>query len=48
MIGGAPITQAYADEIGVESFAEDCTLAVDEVALLMVLTEKEVLSENFS
>ena len=37
MIGGAPVTRAYADEIGAEGFAEDCTAAVDEAARLMTL-----------
>ena len=37
MIGGAPITRAYADEIGAEGFAEDCASAVDEAARLMAL-----------
>jgi len=35
MIGGAPVSRAYADEIGAEGFAEDCTSAVDEAARLM-------------
>jgi len=37
MIGGAPVTRAYADEIGAEGFAEDCASAVDETARLMTL-----------
>jgi len=37
MIGGAPVTRQYADEIGAEGFAEDCTSAVDEAARLMKL-----------
>ncbi len=37
MIGGAPVTRAYADEIGAEGFAEDCASAVDEAARLMAL-----------
>ncbi|GAH64445.1 unnamed protein product [marine sediment metagenome] len=48
MIGGAPISQAYADEIGAEGFAEDCASAVDEASRLMALVEKEVLNEHFS
>jgi 5-methyltetrahydrofolate--homocysteine methyltransferase len=28
MIGGAPVTQAYADEIGADGYAKDSTLAV--------------------
>ena len=35
MIGGAPITREFADEIGVEGFAEDCASAVDEAIRLM-------------
>jgi len=37
MIGGAPVTRAYADEIGAEGFAEDCASAVDEASRLMEL-----------
>ncbi len=37
MIGEAPVSRAYADEIGAEGFAEDCTSAVDEAARLMAL-----------
>ncbi len=37
MIGGAPVTRAYADEIGAEGFAEDCASAVDEASRLMAL-----------
>ena len=37
MIGGAPVTREYADEIGAEGFAEDCVSAVDEAARLMAL-----------
>ena len=37
MIGGAPVSRAYADEIGAEGFAEDCASAVDEAARLMAL-----------
>jgi len=37
MIGGAPVTRSFADEIGAEGFAEDCTSAVDEAARLMAL-----------
>ncbi len=35
MIGGAPITREYADQIGVEGFAEDCAAAVDEATRLV-------------
>ena len=37
MIGGAPITREFADEIGAEGFAEDCASAVDEATRLMCL-----------
>lgn len=37
MIGGAPITREFADEIGAEGFAEDCASAVDEATRLMKL-----------
>jgi 5-methyltetrahydrofolate--homocysteine methyltransferase len=37
MIGGAPITREFADEIGAEGFAEDCISAVDEATRLMTL-----------
>lgn len=42
MIGGAPVSRAYADEIGAEGFAEDCASAVDEAARLMALAAKRV------
>ena len=35
MIGGAPITRQFADEIGVEGYADDCASAVDEADRLM-------------
>jgi len=35
MIGGAPTTREFADEIGAEGFAEDCASAVDEAIRLM-------------
>ena len=37
LIGGAPITREYADQIGAEGFAEDCASAVDEAVRLMKL-----------
>ncbi len=43
MIGGAPVSREFADEIGAEGFAEDCTSAVDEAARLMALIAKESL-----
>jgi 5-methyltetrahydrofolate--homocysteine methyltransferase len=39
MIGGAPVTRQYADEISAEGFAEDCALAVDEANRLMMLKQ---------
>lgn len=44
MIGGAPVTRAYADEIGAEGFAEDCASAVDEADRLMALVAKECVN----
>ncbi len=35
MIGGAPITREYADQIGAEGFAEDCASAVQEAERLL-------------
>lgn len=35
MIGGAPITREFADEIGAEGYAEDCVSAVDEALRLL-------------
>jgi len=35
MIGGAPITREFADDIGAEGFAEDCASAVDEAKRLI-------------
>jgi len=35
MIGGAPITREFANEIGAEGFAEDCVSAVDEAMRLV-------------
>ncbi len=35
MIGGAPITRQFADEIGAEGYADDCASAVDEADRLM-------------
>jgi 5-methyltetrahydrofolate--homocysteine methyltransferase len=37
MIGGAPVSRGYADEIGAEGFAPDCVSAVDEANRLMKL-----------
>lgn len=35
MIGGAPITRSYADQIGAEGYAEDCTASIDEAKRLL-------------
>jgi 5-methyltetrahydrofolate--homocysteine methyltransferase len=35
MIGGAPVTQAYADEIGADGYAADAASAVDTAKVLM-------------
>jgi len=35
MIGGAPLTQSYADEIGADGYAPDAASAVDEVKELL-------------
>jgi len=37
MIGGAPITRQFAEEIGAEGYADDCASAVDEADRLMKL-----------
>jgi 5-methyltetrahydrofolate--homocysteine methyltransferase len=37
MIGGAPITRQFADEVGIEGYADDCASAVDEADRLMKL-----------
>ena len=38
MIGGAPLTQSYADEIGADGYAPDAASAVDEAKQLLGLT----------
>lgn len=38
MIGGAPITREFADQIGADGFAEDCVSAIDEATRLMKLS----------
>jgi len=35
IIGGAPVTQNYADEIGADGYAPDAASAVDLVASLL-------------
>jgi len=37
VIGGAPVTQSYADEIGADGFAPDAASAVSEVKRLLNL-----------
>lgn len=37
MIGGAPVTRQFADDIGAEGYADDCVAAVDETSRLMKL-----------
>ena len=41
MIGGAPTTRDFADEVGAVGFADDCASAVDETVRLMELGLKE-------
>ena len=38
LIGGAPVTREFAEEIGADGFAEDCITAVDEALRLMSQT----------
>lgn len=35
MVGGAPLTQGYADEIGAEGYAPDASSAVDRAKELL-------------
>lgn len=35
MIGGAPVNQAWADEIGADAYCENCTLAVERAKALV-------------
>ena len=37
MIGGAPVTRAYADETGAEGFAAGCASAAGEATCLVAL-----------
>ena len=39
MIGGAPVSQAYADEIGADGYARDSTLAVLKAKALLGVSE---------
>jgi len=41
MIGGAPVSQAFADEIGADGYAKDSTLAVIKAKELMGVQDKE-------
>ena len=41
MIGGAPITRAFSDSIGIEGYADDCASAVDEAERLMELADQK-------
>lgn len=43
MVGGAPVSRAFADEIGAEGFAEDCVTAVEEANRLMTVRKEIVL-----
>lgn len=38
IIGGAPVTQRFADEIGADSFAKDAVTAVDKVKALLAIS----------
>ena len=40
MVGGAPVSQAFADEIGADGYAKDSTLAVMKAKALMGVGEK--------
>jgi 5-methyltetrahydrofolate--homocysteine methyltransferase len=41
VIGGAPVSDAMAAEVGADGFAPDCVTAVDEAARLKRLTEED-------
>ena len=38
MVGGAPVSQAFADEIGADGYAKDSTLAVVKAKALVGAT----------
>jgi 5-methyltetrahydrofolate--homocysteine methyltransferase len=40
MVGGAPVTQAFADEIGADGYAKDSTLAVAKARALLGVEEQ--------
>ena len=42
IIGGAPITQSYADSIGADSYAKDAATAVDKAKELINLTRLDI------
>ncbi len=44
MIGGAPVSREFADEIGAEGFAEDCVSAVDEA--IRLTTERPITNDK--
>ena len=37
MVGGAPVTQEFADEIGAEGYAPDAASAVDKARELLII-----------
>ncbi len=41
MVGGAPVTQAWADEIGADGYSEDAMGAVTLAKELLAPTQKE-------
>lgn len=41
MVGGAPVTQAFADEIGADGYAKDSTLAVARAKVLLGVAGKK-------
>ena len=42
MVGGAPVSQALAAEVGADGFADDCVTAVDEAARLVAAQEERM------
>jgi len=42
MVGGAPVTQEYANEIGADAYAADAVQAVKKAAILVGITQEEV------
>jgi dimethylamine corrinoid protein len=39
MVGGAPVSQAFCDEIGADGYAKDSTLAVIKAKRLLGVTD---------